>query len=206
MHEVGQKRANAFGLYDMLGNVWEWVNDWYDQNYYQNSPSQDPTGPASGQKRVLHGGSWLNGPRSVRVSLRNGYNPGSRNVGVGFRCGGEVFAPSTTVNEAITKTEDDRHGSPPQTETTGPDLTVIDWQLTPCEHGSQCIVGTVRNNSDKEFSWGKVEFNLYDSNGAQVGSAVAVESNLEAHGTWKFRTLVPEREAATARLKYVIGW
>ena len=47
-HEVGQKRANSFGLFDMLGNVSEWVNDWYDENYYQNSPSQDPKGPASG--------------------------------------------------------------------------------------------------------------------------------------------------------------
>jgi serine/threonine-protein kinase len=93
-HEVAQKRANGFGLYDVLGNVLEWVNDWYDQNYYQNSPSQDPTGPASGQWRVLRGGSWLYDPWSVRVSLRYGYLPAFRNFSyVGFRCGGEVAGP-----------------------------------------------------------------------------------------------------------------
>ena len=92
MHEVGQKRANGFGLYDMLGNVGEWVNDWYDQNYYQNSPSQDPTGPTSGTQRVLRGGSWDYGPRVVRVSGRGRLVPGGRD-GLGFRCGGEVFAP-----------------------------------------------------------------------------------------------------------------
>jgi formylglycine-generating enzyme required for sulfatase activity len=93
MHEVGQKRANAFGLYDMLGNVWEWVNDWCDQNYYQNSLSQDPTGPTSGQYRVLRGGSWVLVPRYVRVSGRSWCNPAGRFNYFGFRCGGEVFAP-----------------------------------------------------------------------------------------------------------------
>jgi formylglycine-generating enzyme required for sulfatase activity len=93
MHEVGQKHANGFGLHDMLGNVWEWVNDWYDQNYYQNRSSQDPTGAASGQMRVLRGGSWTHGPRLARVSLRGILFPGLADVGDGFRCGGEVFVP-----------------------------------------------------------------------------------------------------------------
>ncbi len=92
-HEVGKKRANGFGLYDVLGNVWEWVNDWYDQNYYQKSRSQDPSGPASGQFRVLRGGSWYSFPRYVRVSYRYGFDPTNWLDNFGFRCAGEVAGP-----------------------------------------------------------------------------------------------------------------
>jgi formylglycine-generating enzyme required for sulfatase activity len=92
-HDVAQKRANGFGLYDMLGNVWEWVSDWYDQNYYQNSPAQDPSGPTNGLLRVLRGGSWNDNPRIVRESYRNRFNPGGRGNNGGFRCGGEVGKP-----------------------------------------------------------------------------------------------------------------
>jgi formylglycine-generating enzyme required for sulfatase activity len=92
-HDVAQKRANAFGLYDMLGNVWEWVNDWFDGNYYQGSPSQDPQGPGSGQVRVLRGGSWFIYPWGVRVSIRVRDAPGVRNLNFGFRCAGEVGVP-----------------------------------------------------------------------------------------------------------------
>jgi serine/threonine-protein kinase len=91
--EVGKKQANGFGLYDMLGNVWEWVNDWCDQSYYQNSQLQDPTGPASGQLRILRGGSWAGVPKFVRASVRLRVSPAFDSNNVGFRCGREVFAP-----------------------------------------------------------------------------------------------------------------
>ena len=90
--EVGKKRANRFGLYDTLGNVWEWVNDWCDQSYYQNSPLQDPTGPVVGQFRILRGGSWVGVPKFVRVSARLRASPTFDSNNVGFRCGREVFA------------------------------------------------------------------------------------------------------------------
>lgn len=93
MHEVGKKRANRFGLYDMLGNVWEWVNDRYDPDYYSASPSQDPSGPEDKWLIVVRGGSWSNAPRDVRVSTRGRSHPTERDYNIGFRCGGELFAP-----------------------------------------------------------------------------------------------------------------
>ncbi len=93
LHAVGQKGANGFGLFDTLGNVWEWVNDWYDQNYYKNAPAQDPPGLASGQHRVLRGGSWNSDPMIARASARGRLAPGDGGTNVGVRCGGEVIKP-----------------------------------------------------------------------------------------------------------------
>jgi formylglycine-generating enzyme required for sulfatase activity len=82
---VGGKAANALGLHDMAGNVWEWVNDWYDGSYYSVSPSTNPLGPVSGTSRVLRGGSWYGVTDRVRSSCRNGTAPGNSYDNVGFR-------------------------------------------------------------------------------------------------------------------------
>ena len=82
---VGSREPNELGVYDMLGNVWEWVGDWYDRYYYRNSPFANPRGPRHGAERVYRGGSFNSGEAQCRESLRNYAVPGYRTLNLGFR-------------------------------------------------------------------------------------------------------------------------
>lgn len=74
------------GAYDMLGNVMEWVSDWYDRGYYSYGPEANPLGPAEGFSKVVRGGSWLSSREEVRVSARTFYDPNEVRTNIGFRC------------------------------------------------------------------------------------------------------------------------
>jgi formylglycine-generating enzyme required for sulfatase activity len=84
-HQVELRSPNAFGLYDMHGNVLEWCSDYYGEDYYIQSPKQNPTGPASGSHRVSRGGSWVNSGTYTRSAFRKSVDADARTNQYGFR-------------------------------------------------------------------------------------------------------------------------
>jgi formylglycine-generating enzyme required for sulfatase activity len=82
----GSFAPNSWGLYDMTGNVWEWVNDRYQQDYYMSSETRDPAGPDVGQYRAIRGGGWYSGPAQLRIKNRHWFEPNFGEVSIGFRC------------------------------------------------------------------------------------------------------------------------
>ncbi|MFQ5449576.1 MAG: formylglycine-generating enzyme family protein [Nitrospinaceae bacterium] len=88
MTDVGSypNGASLYGAYDMAGNVWEWVDDWYHINYYRRGTRKNPRGPARGEFKVVRGGSWVNFPDSLRSAFRRWSRPEVRFNDTGFRC------------------------------------------------------------------------------------------------------------------------
>ena len=82
---VASKKPNRWGLYDMLGNVAEWVSDWHNDDYYKQSPLFDPKGPKEGDFRLFRGGYFEEGSRRVRCTRRNGHYPQTQIYYLGFR-------------------------------------------------------------------------------------------------------------------------
>lgn len=83
---IGKGKPNAYELYDMAGNVWEWTSDFYSETYGSDSVQSNPTGPKSGRFRVIRGGSWHSGAMCNQVYYRNGLSPSWVDFAVGFRC------------------------------------------------------------------------------------------------------------------------
>jgi formylglycine-generating enzyme required for sulfatase activity len=83
IYDLGQSR---YGIYNMAGNVWEWVGDWYSEDYYRSSPRENPQGPGTGNEKVLRGGSWKDNYVEMRSVNREAENPAYSSSVIGFRC------------------------------------------------------------------------------------------------------------------------
>lgn len=95
-----ENAASPYGIFNMAGNVAEWVADWYDPTYYQHGPDRNPTGPDQGASKAFRGGGWVDSTPSVRAAQRNGTAPTEKMNWLGFRCARDAAQgqPSKVVN------------------------------------------------------------------------------------------------------------
>lgn len=85
-----ENAVSPYGLYQTIGNVAEWVSDWYDLDYYKSSPDRNPKGPETGTQKAFRGGGWMDSTTTMRVAMRNGTDPNTKINWMGFRCARSV--------------------------------------------------------------------------------------------------------------------
>jgi len=85
-----ENALSPYGLYQTIGNVAEWVSDWYDQDYYKTAPGRNPKGPETGSQKAFRGGGWMDSTTTMRAAMRNGTDPKTKINWMGFRCAQDV--------------------------------------------------------------------------------------------------------------------
>ena len=81
-----ENAVSPYGVYQTIGNVAEWVNDWYGQKYYKTAPDRNPKGPETGTQKAFRGGGWMDSTTTMRAAMRNGTDPKTKINWMGFRC------------------------------------------------------------------------------------------------------------------------